>query len=173
MDAFNILGTSHPITLSIIASSLSPVSTSTSGHTTAGSSIGQSIVPTHTFETAPKNLDVLLIPGGNGACDEDKVEVLDQCVQWLKSRDVGREKGPKWVLTVCTGSEILARTGGLDGRRATTNKRDFNNVGSFDFYPHTFLSPLLSFVEKVFLTLRPDQSQPSQCKVGCEGAMDR
>lgn len=41
----------------------------------------------------------------------------------------------RWVLTICTGSEILARTGALNGRRATTNKRAFNQVScSFDCY---------------------------------------
>jgi transcriptional regulator GlxA family with amidase domain len=38
----------------------------------------------------------------------------------------------KWILTVCTGSEILARTGALDGKRATTNKRAFNQASTSD-----------------------------------------
>lgn len=40
----------------------------------------------------------------------------------------GKGKNIRYVLTVCTGSEILARTSLLDGRRATSNKRVFNEV---------------------------------------------
>lgn len=36
--------------------------------------------------------------------------------------------GAKYILTVCTGSLILARTGLLNGKRATTNKRAFRSV---------------------------------------------
>lgn len=85
-------------------------------------------MPTHTFETAPKDLDVLLIPGGLGSREDGNVGVLEECVEWLTSLNIGKNGGIKWVLTVCTGSEILARTGVLNGRRATTNKRAFNDV---------------------------------------------
>jgi hypothetical protein len=33
--------------------------------------------------------------------------------------------GFRWCLTVCTGSAILAKTGVLDGKRATSNKKAF------------------------------------------------
>ncbi|KAJ7772645.1 hypothetical protein DFH07DRAFT_802700 [Mycena maculata] len=36
--------------------------------------------------------------------------------------------GAKYILTVCTGSLILARTGLLNGMRATTNKAAFRIV---------------------------------------------
>ena len=35
----------------------------------------------------------------------------------------------KWVLTVCTGATLVARSGYLDGRRATTNKLAWEWVG--------------------------------------------
>jgi len=128
MDAFNILALSHPVALSTIATTLAPVPTHNGGQASAGSSISQSVVPTNTLETAPNDLDVLLIPGGMGARDQQNADMLSKCVAWLKERHVGGAKGPKWVLTVCTGSEILARTGVLDGRKATTNKKAFNEA---------------------------------------------
>jgi len=57
----------------------------------------------------------LLIPGGAGTRPAVTQEPV---IEWLASRsaEVGR------VCTVCTGSALLARTGLLDGLKATTNK---------------------------------------------------
>ncbi|CCO33022.1 hypothetical protein BN14_07090 [Rhizoctonia solani AG-1 IB] len=40
----------------------------------------------------------------------------------------GQAPGARYVLSVCTGSWILAALGLLDGRRATTNKLLFNEI---------------------------------------------
>jgi putative intracellular protease/amidase len=66
-------------------------------------------------------LDVLLIPGGWGTRREVDNAALIQAL-----RD--RAAATNWVATVCTGSALLARTGLLDGRKATTNKRAFHWV---------------------------------------------
>ncbi|KAH7115804.1 DJ-1/PfpI family protein-like protein [Dendryphion nanum] len=118
LDVLNILAYTKPIRLSIIAASLSPVSTHHAHHTSANSHFSQAIVPTHTFETAPKDIEVLLIPGGFGSRKEEN---LDGLVDWI------REVYPslRWCLTVCTGSAILAKTGVLNGRKATSNKKAF------------------------------------------------
>lgn len=67
------------------------------------------------------HFDVLLVPGGWGR----SIPVdTDRIVPWLglaASRSTH-------VLSVCTGSALLALTGFLDGRRATTNKALFSWV---------------------------------------------
>lgn len=118
LDVLNLLANTHALNLSIIASTLSPVSTSHAQSVAAGSNFSQSIVPTHTFATAPDDIEVLIIPGGFGSRKEENIEGVVQFV---------RERYPslKWLLTVCTGSAIVAKSGILDGRRATSNKKAF------------------------------------------------
>jgi putative intracellular protease/amidase len=61
---------------------------------------------------------ILFIPGGNGA---RALVNDDRFIATLKSLAGNAE----FVLTVCTGSILLARTGILEGRQATSNKRVF------------------------------------------------
>ncbi|EEQ29943.1 ThiJ/PfpI family protein [Microsporum canis CBS 113480] len=84
-----------------------------------GSSFGEAIMPTHTFKNAPP-LDVLLIPGGFGTEAPD----IGPALAFIKDT----YPSLRYVLTVCTGSELLAKTGILDGRHATTNKQVYNRV---------------------------------------------
>lgn len=120
LDAFSLLSQQHPISISILGATLSPISTAN-----AMQPSGVSIMPTHTFEQAKElGLDVLVLPGGLGTRTEENVRAV---VEFVKSLEMGKG-GVGWILTVCTGSEVLARTGWLDGRRATTNKRAFNEV---------------------------------------------
>ena len=66
-------------------------------------------------------LDLLLIPGGIGT----RMLVLEN-----RFIDLLREKAleARLVATVCTGSALLAKTGLLDGHRATSNKIAFDWV---------------------------------------------
>lgn len=144
LDALNVLSNSHTLNLSIMAATLDPVGTLHSLQEQQGSKFNQKIVPTHTFDNAPQDLDVLIIPGGLGNRSDENMKPV---VEYLTKLGLGglrtdpatsgaEEQKPrtapsgdlKWILTVCTGSEILARTGALNGRRATTNKRAFTQV---------------------------------------------
>jgi transcriptional regulator GlxA family with amidase domain len=71
--------------------------------------------------TGSGGFDVLLIPGGIGT----RKKMTDS--QFLAELKRLAETSCL-VATVCTGSLLLARTGLLDGRRATTNKRVFQLV---------------------------------------------
>ena len=62
---------------------------------------------------------VLLIPGGMGTRGKSQDAVY---IEKLKKLCVSA----KYVLTVCTGSALLAKTGLLKGRRATSNKIAFS-----------------------------------------------
>lgn len=75
-------------------------------------------MPTRTFANAPMDLEVLLIPGGLGTRNE---EAMKPIVNFL------RDTYPKlkYLLTVCTGSAVLAKTGILDGKKATSNKKSW------------------------------------------------
>lgn len=65
--------------------------------------------------------DLLFIPGGDSALIESEDEEL---MQWIRDASVNAER----VMAVCTGSVLLGMTGVLDGRKATTNKRDFTKT---------------------------------------------
>lgn len=76
------------------------------------------------FETQPWEKIAhgpLLIPGGYGTRP-----LVEDAAYLAKLRQLA-EAAP-YVLTVCTGSALLARTGLLDGRQATSNKLSFDWV---------------------------------------------
>jgi putative intracellular protease/amidase len=65
--------------------------------------------------------DIFLIPGGYGTRREvTNIPFIEQ----VKAHS----RASKFVLTVCTGTAILARTGLLDDKQATSNKRAFDWV---------------------------------------------
>jgi putative intracellular protease/amidase len=68
-----------------------------------------------------KPYDVLLIPGGQGTRREVANTTL---IDWLRRH----AEQSAVVATVCTGTALLARTGLLDGHKATTNKAAFRWV---------------------------------------------
>nr|WP_319373367.1 DJ-1/PfpI family protein [uncultured Methanobacterium sp.] len=67
---------------------------------------------------------ILMIPGGIGTRKLVEDEIFLECLKTL-SLDA------EYVLTICTGSILLAKTGFLDGKNATTNKRVFKWTQQF------------------------------------------
>jgi transcriptional regulator GlxA family with amidase domain len=79
------------------------------------SAAGPVVVADHDFANAPK-LDIVMIPGGMGTRREVDNAPFVEAFRTL-AQDTPH------VATICTGSAVLARTGLLDGVKATTNKR--------------------------------------------------
>jgi transcriptional regulator GlxA family with amidase domain len=73
---------------------------------------GLRVVPDHTFATCP-DLDVLLVPGGQGTRREDD----DALVAWLAATAARAT----WVTSVCTGAFLLWKAGVAKGRTVTTH----------------------------------------------------
>lgn len=78
--------------------------------------------PDRTFSDAG-GFDILLVPGGSGTRQEVSNTPL---LEWIRTATTEAE----YVLSVCTGSLLLAGAGVLDGRRATTNKAAFEKIAA-------------------------------------------
>ena len=76
---------------------------------------------TEALKDAEEHVDTLFIPGGFGmrdlVWDKDLLQQIEQLVERAAT-----------VFTVCTGSILLAATGKLDGHKATTNKRAYDEM---------------------------------------------
>lgn len=80
---------------------------------------GLPVLPEYDFTTAPP-IDLLLVPGGVVTAELAKPAVID----WV-DRTAGRAR---LSAAVCTGAFLLARTGRLDGRPATTHWEDLADL---------------------------------------------
>jgi putative intracellular protease/amidase len=76
------------------------------------------VKPTHTYATAPRDLDILVIGG------PDPAAVADESLVFLREAS----KETKVIMTVCTGGMWLAKSGVLDGKKATTNRGTLANA---------------------------------------------
>jgi transcriptional regulator GlxA family with amidase domain len=78
---------------------------------------GPQVVADFGFADCPP-LDLIMVPGGFGTLTELKNDTL---LDWLRTRAPQAEI----VMSVCSGSALLAKAGLLDGHRATSNKKWF------------------------------------------------
>jgi putative intracellular protease/amidase len=73
------------------------------------------LVPTTTLKQAPRDLDILFVPGGS----DGTLAVMQDAAVLAFLADRGARA--KWVTSVCTGSLILGAAGLLKGYRATSH----------------------------------------------------
>ena len=78
------------------------------------SSSGLAIAPHGVLAGAPARLDTLIVPGGSG---HRQAAGDPELVAWIRTRSLGARR----TASVCTGAFLLAATGLLAGRRATTH----------------------------------------------------
>jgi transcriptional regulator GlxA family with amidase domain len=79
---------------------------------------GLKVVPTYVVENCPVP-HVLVVPGGFGTRALLNKPAL---LEWIRLRSAASEL----TMSVCTGSLVLAKTGMLDGLRATTHHECFD-----------------------------------------------
>lgn len=111
MTALDLIGPQYALSsimgsrVSIVAKTREPVVTDT----------GVTIVPDLTFETCPRDLTVLFIPGGS----QGTLNAMTDSATIGFVRDRGSHA--KWVTSVCTGSLLLGSAGLLRGYAATSH----------------------------------------------------
>lgn len=79
------------------------------------------IIQTLPLDEIMEGVGIFLIPGGHGTRSEVNNDELIKAIKHIAEVS-------EYVLTVCTGSALLAKTGLLNNRVATSNKRAFDWV---------------------------------------------
>lgn len=74
-----------------------------------------SILPTQTFESCPKQIDILFVPGGG----RETVDLMQDTEVLVFLRD--RAAHAQFVTSVCSGALVLGAAGLLEGYKATTH----------------------------------------------------
>ncbi|NJM84720.1 MAG: DJ-1/PfpI family protein [Tabrizicola sp.] len=101
------------INIKIVAETLDPVASYHGTRTAVDRTLAES-----------DDYDIILIPGGDSAPLQPRNDAINDWIIKASSK-------AEYVLAVCTGTVLLATTGLLDGRRATTNKKDFSATVPF------------------------------------------
>jgi putative intracellular protease/amidase/DNA-directed RNA polymerase subunit RPC12/RpoP len=83
---------------------------------------GEHVVPDYTLENSPK-ADIILIPGGSIVSAMNDARVI----AWIQIRS----KEARYVMSVCNGAFLLAKTGLLDGLSATTVRGGIEKLARF------------------------------------------
>ena len=78
---------------------------------------GLTVSAHYSFENAP-HADILVIPSAERSMSTDLED--ERLIDWIREAATTAE----WVITVCDGAFLLAATGALDGRTATTFPTD-------------------------------------------------
>ena len=78
-------------------------------------------IQTNNIDDLKSGTDIFLVPGGYGTRKE-----VENILLLNKIREISYLS--KFVLSVCTGSALLAKAGLLDGKKATSNKKAFDWV---------------------------------------------
>lgn len=84
-----------------------------------------SLMPTHSFESADQNPDIIFVPGGTKATfelmsDQETLSFLQQ-----------RAENASWITSVCTGALVLGAAGLLQGYKATTHWAAVDQLENF------------------------------------------
>ncbi|MFQ5550726.1 MAG: DJ-1/PfpI family protein [Gemmatimonadales bacterium] len=84
---------------------------------------GLRVTPAFNFDTAP-TIDILVVPGGFGT----RPLLEDQAtLSWI-----GRHESVAQITSVCTGALLLARSGLLANKRATTHWGSYDALATLD-----------------------------------------
>ncbi|WYZ38797.1 hypothetical protein EsH8_III_000711 [Colletotrichum jinshuiense] len=116
LDALGVLARSYQLNLYLISETMDPVTVQpvSAAMNPKNSSFFPVLLPTHTYETAPKDIEVLMVPGGLWTRSPN----LNATIAYVKNT----YPSLRYLISICTGASVVARAGVLDGRRATTNK---------------------------------------------------
>ncbi|POR33544.1 Uncharacterized protein TPAR_06234 [Tolypocladium paradoxum] len=122
IDPLFYLSFSRQLNLALVSDTLDPVwvRTASEALNKMNSTFQVSVNPTHTYNKPPKDIDVLLVPGGPGSRLGNVTTTIDFVRKVYPNL--------KYLITTCTGAGIAARAGVLDGKRATTNKAAWNTI---------------------------------------------
>ncbi|WP_018923989.1 DJ-1/PfpI family protein [Salsuginibacillus kocurii] len=86
---------------------------------------GLQVVPDVNLESAPE-LDVIIIPGGRGARENEMHN--EKLLAWIRER----EQTVDVLASVCTGALVLASAGILDGKKATTHWGSYERLAAYE-----------------------------------------